>query len=135
VVRRRESAAHARALYAAFEAQYDALVGLLCVAAQEGVTPAMEAEYRERRRWFVSRYPQVKPAVGRFLTSDASDSAPMLWGHRSCDGFEALFLPGSITAMLGADGGNLIGRLMRTQTALASWEKSVRRAEEALLFF
>jgi hypothetical protein len=134
VARRRHTAAHARTLDSSFEERYDALVGLLCVAAQEGVTPAMEAEYREQRRWFVSRYPTVRPEVARFLEPDASDVVPGLWGQRPCDAFEALFLPGSITAMLGADGGNLIGRLMRTQAALAYWEESARRAEEALLF-
>ena len=100
------------------------------VAAQEGVTPGREAVYRERRRWFISHYGHVKPEVSRFLQADASDSAPSLWGHRSCDAFEALFLPGSIGAVLSADGGNLIGRLIRTQTALAAWEETLHRADE-----
>ena len=130
LTRRREFAARLRTLYASFETHYDDLVGLLCVAAQEGVTPGMEAEYRERRRWFISHYGQVRPEVSRFLQADASDSAPSLWGHRACDAFEALFLPGSIGAVLSADGGNLIGRLIRTQTALAAWEETLHRADE-----
>jgi hypothetical protein len=130
VTRRRESAARVRTLYISFEEHYDDLVGLLCVAAQEGVTPGRESEDRERRRWFVSHYAQVKPEVSRFLQADTSDSTPSLWGHRSCDAFEALFLPGSIGAVLSADGGNLIGRLIRTQTALADWEETLHRADE-----
>jgi len=135
VSRRHEVIARTRALYVSFEERYDELVGLLCVAAQEGVTPGREAKYRERRGWFVSHYGRVKPEVSRFLLADAHDLAPGLWGHRSCDAFEALFLPGSIAATLSADGGNLIGRLMRTQAALAAWDESLRRAEEALVYY
>jgi hypothetical protein len=135
VSRRHEAILRARGLYVTFEERYDDLVGLLCVAAQEGVTPGREAKYREQRGWFVSHYERVKPEVSRFLQADESDLAPGLWGHRSCDAFEALFRPGNIAAMLSADGGNLIGRLMRTQAALAAWDETLRRAEEALIFY
>jgi hypothetical protein len=121
-----------RASYNEFEDRYDRLVGLLCLAAHEGITPSREDAYREQRLWFLQNYASVKRELGRYLCSDPSDTTPGLWGRRPCDAYEALFLPGSLEGMLAADNGNLIGRLTRTQEALTAWNESLRRAEKAL---
>lgn len=130
-LRWREDLVRERAAFDAFYDQYDALVGLLCLAAHEGLEPRMEAEYTERRAWFCARYPKMKLLLAAHLQNDTSDTLPGLWGRRSCDAFEALFYPGTIAEMLESDGGNLIGRLMRTQSALESWDADLSRKEEA----
>lgn len=130
-LRWREDLARERAAFTEFYDQYDSLVGLLCLAAHEGIEPRMETEYRERRAWFCARYPKVKSLLNAHLEGDASDTLPGLWGRRACDAFEALFYPASIAAMLETDNGNLIGRLMRTQTALGLWETNLTRKESA----
>lgn len=116
-----------RDAYEEFFDRYDELVGLLCVAAQEGLEPGHEEEYTRTRAYFVAHYPAVKRYVTPHLESDPSDTHAGRWGRRSCDAFEAMFAPHSIAAMLEADGGNLIGRLIRTQSALAAWESSISR--------
>jgi hypothetical protein len=107
------------------------LVAVLCLAAQEGVTPEREARYREQRTWFVKNYAGVKSELGRFMDTDESDTAPGMWGRRSCDAFEALFLPTTLQGMLTADNGHLIGRLMRTQNAMMAWDERLSSAERA----
>jgi hypothetical protein len=121
-----------RTSYNQFEDRYDRLVGLLCLAAHEGVTAKREEAYRAQRLWFLQNYAQVKRELGRYLQSDPTDTAPGLLGRRPCDAYEALFLPGSLDAMFSADNGNLIGRLTRTQEALTAWDESLRRAEATL---
>ena len=91
----------------------------------------MEEEYRSQRAWFCAHYPPVKPTLSRHIEPDSSDGLPGLWGRRACDGFEAMFFPPSLEAMFASDGGNLIGRLMRTQAALDAWQASIARKESA----
>jgi len=117
--------------YQEFYERYDALVGLLCLAAHQGVTSEIESEYRAQRAYFVGAYPKIKSFVSHFLEFDPSDTQPVLWGRRSCDGFEALFSSPSVVIALDSDGGNLIGRMMRSQAALTEWEGSLLRREEA----
>ncbi len=117
--------------YLEFYDQYDALIGLLCLSAHEGVKPPHEEEYRRRRGFFTRRYAALKPFLGCHLTPDMSDVAPIRQGVRSCDAFEALFLPLTIDAMLKADGGNLIGRMFRTQAALDAWDTALGKEETA----
>ncbi|MES2463105.1 MAG: hypothetical protein V4671_21175 [Armatimonadota bacterium] len=98
----------------------------------------MEAEYQERRSWFLSNYPQrIQRIVESFLPSETdesmgSDAMTGFWSQRLADPFESLYLPGSISAMLAADGGNLITRLMQTQEALGGWDGHIARQEAAL---
>ena len=117
--------------YDGFYEQYDDLVGLLCGAAHEGVQPWMEEAYRSRREWFCLHYPAIKQTVSTHLDGDPSDGVAGRFGRRACDAFEALFFPATIAAMFQMDGGNLIGRLMRTQAALAAWEESISHREGA----
>jgi hypothetical protein len=128
----REDICHWRAAYNEFEDRYDRLVGLLCLAAHEGVTAKGEEAYKEQRIWFLQNYTEVQRELGRYLRMDPSDTTPGLWGRRPCDAYEALFLPNSLDAMLNADNGNLIGRLTRTQEALTAWDDSLRRSEQVL---
>lgn len=121
-----------RLSYNQFEDRYDRLVGLLCLAAHEGVTAKREEAYREQRLWFLQHYAPLKRELGRYLQSDPTDTAPGLLGRRPCDAYEALFLPGNLEAMFSADNGDLIGRLTRTQEALTAWDESLRSAEAAL---
>jgi len=131
-LRWREDVRHWRTAYNEFEDRYDHLVGLLCLAAHEGVTAKREEAYKEQRVWFLHNYAEVQRELGRYLRTDPSDTTPGLWGRRPCDGYEALFLPGSLDALLAADNGNLIGRLTRTQEALTAWDDSLRRSEQVL---
>ena len=117
--------------YASLYEQYDALVGLLCLAAHEGVEPALEEAYRERRAWFCAHYPGLKRTLSAYLENDPSDGVSGRFGRRACDAFEALFFPATIDLMLATDGGNLIGRLMRTQAALIAWKDSLDSHEQA----
>ena len=134
-LRWREDISRRRSLFEAFYDQYDELIGLLCLAAHQGIEPHQEDEYGKRRAWFASNYPhRVQGVIAPYLTSDASDSMPGIWGRgrRGCDAFEALYLPPTIAAMLEADGGNLIGRMMRTQEALMAWDAQLAREEAAV---
>lgn len=129
-LRRREDVKREQALFAEFYEQYDALVCLLCAAAQLGIEPQMEGEYREARAWFEANYSQsVKPLVGPYIDTvvAGSGSGPGLMGLCACDAFEALYVPATIATMLDTDGGNLIGHLMSTQEALAAWETRLAR--------
>jgi hypothetical protein len=115
--------------YLEFYDQYDALIGLLCLSAHEGIKAEHEIEYRERRAYFTKRYPAVKPSLTPHLDYDSSDMFPTSQGPRPCDAFEALFMPATILAMLESDGGNLIGRMMRTQSALSAWDAALAEEE------
>lgn len=117
--------------YEDFANQYEVLVGLLCVAAQEGVTQAREQRYQACRAWFNSHYAELKPMLGAYLEADGGDTIPGRWGRRACDGFEALFTSATLRAALVTDNGNLINRLMRTQTALGRWDDAIARREKA----
>ena len=137
----RQELMQTRAAYENFFHSYDTLVGLLCLAAHEGLKPEHEAEYRMLRAWFEAHYPALKPRVAAFLTSDESEvaadkaSTPR-WSARArtrpCDAFESLYFPKSVAALLESDSGGLIGRMMRTQDALAAWDRSLRREEAAI---
>ena len=116
---------------AEFYNNYDALVALLCLAAHEGITPGLEEKYRYRREWFCGHYPSIKSLISGHVKQDDSDGIPGFFGRRSCDGFEALFFPTSLEIMFANDGGNLIGRLIRTQAALTAWEEALARNESA----
>lgn len=131
-LRWREDLKRERAAFDLFYDRYDALIGLLCAAAQEGITPEREAGYQKHRAWFCARYPSLKRKVHLYLSDDPSDAgSPSRFGRRSHDAFEALFSPVSIAALLAADDGDLIGRLMRTQSALGEWEDGIARREAA----
>ncbi|GAB4456093.1 MAG: hypothetical protein OHK0029_13430 [Armatimonadaceae bacterium] len=132
MLRWREEVAQKRTDFNTFYDRYDDLVGLLCIAAQEGTTPKREDIYRQHRAWFLKNYAQVRRELHRHSQTDLADFAPGMWGRRSCDAFEALFLPSSIKALLKADDGNLIQRLFRTQEAIAAWEKALEKAEAAV---
>lgn len=128
----RGTVVHAREAYDQFEDRYEDLIGLLFSAAHEGITRKREEGYREKRAWFLKNYAEVKRELARYLTSDPDDTAPSLWGRRTCDAFEALFLPANLKTMLGTDGGHVIGRLNRTQAALTAWDNDIRHSEAAL---
>lgn len=128
----RDTVAQTREAYNQFEDRYEDLIGLLFAAAHEGITHKREDAYREKRAWFLKNYSEVKRELARYLASDPNDTAPGLWGRRSCDAFEALFLPSNLKTMLGTDGGHVIGRLNRTQTALVAWDNELRHSEAAL---
>ncbi len=128
--RLRADLARERDGYEVLNARYDTLVGVLCAAAHEGIEPEMENEYRALRTWFRAHYPRAKRSLSPFVPPDASDGVTGRFGRRAaCDAFEALFFPHTIAVMLAADGGNLIGRLLRTQEALAGWQRSIQRRE------
>jgi len=63
------------------------------------------------------------------MTRSAEDTAPTLWGRRACDAFEAMFAPSSVASLLSTDNGHLIGRMMRANAALASWENDLEKRE------
>lgn len=127
-----EEVAKKREEFETFDNRFDGLVGVICAAAQEGITPAREDRYREQRGWFLKNYDTFKRDLGRHLESNTDDSVPGLWGRRSCDAFEAMFLPTNLKSLLSQDGGRMIGRMMRTQTAIAAYADAICHAEAAL---
>ena len=127
----RDTVTRTREAYDQFEEKYEDLIDVVFAAAHEGVTHKREEAYREKRAWFLKNYDGVQRELTRYLTADPNDTAPSLWGRRSCDAFEALFLPSNLKTMLGTDGGHVIGRLNRTQAALAAWDNDIRHAEAA----
>ena len=130
-LRWRGDLAQTRGDFNAFYDQYDALIGVLCLAAQEGVAPRFESDYSRLRVWLAANYPRVQTHLRPHLTHDATDTFATRWGRRPCDAFEALYLPPTIAAMLHADNGTLISRLMRTQDALAAWDTALAHEETA----
>lgn len=132
-LRRRGELDQEKVLFADFQDRYDSLIGLLCLAAQDGNTPETEAEFREQRAWFMTHYAEVKRTLGLHIEADDSDTLPGRFGRRTCDAFEALFHPPTLNSLLTHDGGNLIGRMMRTQNALEARKDALRRQEVALV--
>ncbi len=138
LLRWREDVRRQRSIFDSFYGQYDEMIGLLCEAAQMGIEARMEEEYLVRQAWFANNYPQrVQALVEPFLTFGGSDDQDMeirvgLWEHRATDSFEALYLPTTIAALLAADGGSLIGRMIHTQTVLGTWEAHIARQETAI---
>ena len=128
-VRWQEDLHRERANFDEFYEQYDALVGLLCLAAHEGNSERIETEYKIRRAFFTARYPKIKGYIAEHLLADANDTLPALWGRRACDAFEAMFSPMSVAILLSTDSGNLIGRMMRANAALAGWESDLTKRE------
>ncbi|MDX1932235.1 MAG: hypothetical protein SFU56_06495 [Capsulimonadales bacterium] len=130
-LREREAIRRNRAMYDMFEKQFDGLVGVVCFAAQEGITSDAETEFARYRAWFMEYYHRVRPYLAPYLTLHENDVTPTRWGLRRCDTFEALFLPASIQALLDADNGCLIDRLDRAQNAVTDWYNAVRHEERA----
>jgi len=130
-LRWRQELARERRTYDELSREHDALVGLLCAAAHEGIKPGMEDDYKTLRAWFCAHYPEAKRALSAHLESYPSDGVTGRFGRRTCDAVEALFFPPTIAAMLASDGGNLIGRLVRIQEALGAWQKGIVRREAA----
>jgi hypothetical protein len=124
-----DAVARKRQTFDDFDNRFDRLVGVVCDAAREGLTPAREDRYREQRVWFVKNYEVVKRDLSRHLPRGENDTAPGLWGRRPCDAFEALFLPVSLKALLGHDGGRVIDRLNRAQEAVAAYAEELARTE------
>jgi hypothetical protein len=122
-------ARRARSAFDAFYDKYDALIGLLCLAAREGVTSEYERQYREARGWFVKRYRTFKAPLGHYLSPDGADVYYRKSDRVPCDAFEAMFMPKTISSMFESDGGALIERMMRTQHALGSWDDAIATAE------
>lgn len=118
-----------RANFDDFYAQYDALIGLLCLAAHEGNSVKIETEYKEKRAFFTSRYPKIKQFIAAHLQIDPNDTLQTLWGRRACDAFEAMFSPVSVAILLETDNGHLIERMVRANTALADWESDLEKRE------
>jgi len=132
-VRWQEELGRERIAFDEFYARYDELIGLLCLAAHEGNSPQCEAEYREKRTFFTSRYPKIKTYVAPHLPTDPDDTLPTLWGRRSCDAFEAMFSPATIAVLLETDNGHLIGRMMRANAAVGAWEHDLEKREATAL--
>lgn len=128
-VRWQEELKQERAHFDDFYDQYDGLIGLLCLAAHEGNSAKIEAEYRDKRAFFTSRYPKIKQYIAAHLEVDTNDTLQTLWGRRACDAFEAMFSPTTVAALLESDNGHLIERMVRANTALADWEGDLEKRE------
>ena len=106
-----------KAVMEAFYNRYDDLTGLICLAAQEGVTSAREARYQRERAWFLRTYPDVCEFLGAFLPAEAK--------HNACDPFACFWTPPSLSDLLQSDDGTFIARMETAQTALAAWEAAL----------
>ncbi len=129
-----------RALFEEFFDHYDALVGLVCLAAQEGVETWQEEKFSQQRSWFVAHYERAQRHISPRLSSsgdtgdkpaDARRATP--WERRKggTDIFETLFRPASISHLLAGDNGALIGVLTSAQEALTAWDRDLERREKA----
>ncbi|MBC7807252.1 MAG: hypothetical protein H7145_14015 [Akkermansiaceae bacterium] len=118
-----------RATFNDFYNHYDSLIGLLCLAAHEGNSADIEADYKEKRTFFMSRYPKIKQYVAPHLEIDTNDTLQTLWGRRACDAFEAMFSSTTVGTLLETDNGHLIERMVRANTALADWEGDLEKRE------
>ncbi|MFM7320310.1 MAG: hypothetical protein ACKO5K_02145 [Armatimonadota bacterium] len=101
------------------------LVELICDAANSGVEPWMEAVYVARSRWFRDHWRYLRGHLTPWMAAHPDD----VHAGEAVDPFEMLFLPESVSAMLSADDGGMIGRLGRCQSILEQWEAAVRRGE------
>ena len=124
--RRRLADEAARRTLTEFRDHYFELVELVCDAAYVGVEPWMEDAYVSRTRWFRDRYERIRAHAAPFVVDDAAD----IWEGRRRDSFEMLFVPSTLAALLEADGGELIRRLGRNQTALEQWLATLPRFED-----
>lgn len=113
--RRRQ--AQAVAALPEFRDRYCDLVELICDAAYAGIEPWMRDAYPERAARFRNAYESARPFVDPLLEGDPGD------------GFEKLFAPETLDALIAADGGELIARLGRTQAALEAWQSALPREE------
>lgn len=111
-----------KAVLLPFYDRFDDLTGLVCLAAQEGVTPVREAKYQAARQWFINACPSgVGEWAGPFLEAEGAQS----------DAFAHFWTSPTLDALLQNDGGDLIVRMEQTQNALAAWEKSVHARAKA----
>ena len=128
-VRWQEELKRERGAFDEFYERYDALIGLLCLAAHEGNSPQCEAEYHDKRGYFTGHYPKIKTYIAAHLIVDADDTLPSLFGRRACDAFEGMFAPATVAVLLETDNGNLIGRMMRANAAMSAWESDLQKRE------
>src|SRR5262249_24385830 len=92
----------------AFETQYEHLVDLLGVSANEGVREAFTARYTELRAWMCKTYRKVRPGLRRYWVEPDAPEA--------YDPFEALFASENMEEVLHAATG--IEDIMQTRNAL-----------------
>ena len=111
-----------KAVLLPFYDKFDDLTGLVCLAAQEGVTPVREAKYQAARQWFINACPSgIGEWAGPYLEAEGAQS----------DAFSHFWTSPTLDALLQSDGGDLIIRMEQTQNALAAWEKSVQARAKA----
>lgn len=91
----------------AFEARFSDLVELICDAAQAGqVKPFMAVQYTVLRAWMSEHFPRIADVFPDRVQTE----------------FESLFVPTTLAALLAQDEGNLMGRLLNTQSAIVAWK-------------
>ncbi len=101
-----------------FYDKYDALTGLVCLAAQEGVSDKRESKYQAEREWFVRVYPHAIPGIEAWESygSDDDAEAPL---------FARFWTPPTLLELLQNDGGDLIEQMEKSYDVLTVWEKSL----------
>lgn len=91
----------------AFEARFSDLVELICDAAQAGqVKPFMAVQYTVLRAWMSEHFPHIADVFPDRVQTE----------------FESLFVPSTLAILLAQDEGNLMGRLLNTQSAIITWK-------------
>lgn len=111
-----------------FYEDYEALVEVLCDAANYGPTPKLEAKYQRLRETVRPSYEAVRPFAVAYLRYSADDAAQGLAHRAPCrDAFEALFVAPDLEKFLQADDGSMISRIMRTREALNLYGEHVRQ--------
>jgi hypothetical protein len=100
--------------FAAFEQQYEALVDLLCWAAQQDVPMEHDAHYKELRQWMCTHYRKVRSLLRPYWLEPGVPEP--------IDPFEALFAAESIAAFINAPDG--ISDLMVTRAALKAYHEA-----------
>jgi hypothetical protein len=101
-----------------FYQEYEALVEVLCDAAQYGPTAALEGAYTRQRDWMRENYPRIGAYAVAYMRLEVDDAG---------DAFEALFAEPDLGTFLDSDDGKMISRIMRTREALNLYGDHLRQ--------
>lgn len=108
-----------------FVDNFERFTGVLCAAARYGVTPESEQDYLALRTWFLDNYHEHAPRLRMYMSPDIFSLA-LEGGHvtqsRKMDGFEAIFLPLTLSELLEYDNGRLIHLISHVSQAVYAVE-------------
>jgi hypothetical protein len=107
-----------------FVEKFEQFTGVLCAAAQHGITQGSEQEYLGLRTWFLENYYEHAAMLRPHMGSNTEDSLAESAGSpgSAMDRFEAIFLPRTLKELLTHDDGGLISLVSRVSHAVYAVE-------------